>query len=467
MNIKNLLFLLFCFILGACSDDKTEPGGDPNRPEPQAWIEDTMRKHYFWLSDIPNADKLDYSKAPKDFFTSMLSNKDGKTRENGHHYYSYIEEANASRSLSQTHYSYGFEFMGIYRDDVPNAIMALVMYVVKGSPAAEAGLKRGDWIIEIDGVPIYNNTFGLLAGSKASTFTIRQWNEQAQRPVTVEEKIDIASARSVEDNPVFKRSVVQSPKGKKVGYLVYNHFTDGTTSNPKKYDNELWAASDFYHTEDVKEFVLDLRYNNGGLLSSALILCSMLIPENNLGQDCGYLKYNDDRKSTFKTSKPLPAGAKNLNLKRLYVLVSGNSASASEMVINTLSPYMEVIVIGQQTEGKNVGSLAYTDKSKQWEMHPIVCEIYNSQNSTDYANGFIPSVILDEESVPAGEGYVRIVEVLPLGDENERLLHAALQMIDGTDIAGRSIDASDTKAYKKTNIYSIDRKATNGVIINE
>lgn len=476
MSHKNLLFLLLCLFLFACSDENDDTnggGGNPDRTETQAWIENTMRQHYFWNKEIPDADKLGYKayeKDPRGFFTSLLTKKDGKTRSNGnHYYYSYIEDLSATRSLSQTDYTYGFEFTAIYRNKAKD-VMALVLYVVKDSPAYKAGLKRGDWIIKIDGKPIKDGAsgnLGQLVGGDACIFTIERWDNQLDNLVEVPERINIASARAVEDNPVFADTIISSPKGTEVGYLVYNHFTDGTDSDKSKYDNELRKASSFFQTAGVEEFVLDLRYNNGGLLSSALVLCAILAPEQSLNKEFGYLAYNDGRKATLEVKKEhLNPSGKNLNLKKLYVLVSGYSASASEMIINSLKPYMDVVVIGEQTEGKNVGSVSYTSEDKLWKMHPIVCQIYNVKGQSDYANGFTPDVELNEAFVYVNPGEVEIQNVLPLGDSDERLLNAALLMIDGTHIAtDYGTRATGIKSYQKANIHSIDRKATNGVII--
>ena len=128
---------------------------------------------------------------------------------------------------------------------------------------------------------------------------------------------------------------------------------------------------------------------------------------------------------------------------------------------------MNVVVIGERTVGKNVGSLEYTSNDKKWEMHPIVCQIYNSVDFTDYADGIEPDVELDEAFIPVDSKTVRPVEIFPLGDPNERLLKAALKLIDGTSATMRSISAPGTATYRKAPVNSIDRKATGSVIINK
>lgn len=472
MKIKTLLFLFICLSLSACKDDD-DPSGNGDRPDTQAWIEDTMREHYYWYNEIPAAGKLNYANDPKTFFYSLLSNKDGKNRATGHQYFSYIEELTGTNTRSSINesYSYGFEFTGIYKDKNHQDILALVLYVVEGSPADEAGLKRGDWITEINDKAVTDANFSSLLGDEACSLSISNWDPEKEKFVPQSEKLNMPSARQVEDDPVYTWNVITSPlKGKKVGYLLYNHFTTGKGDNDTSYDDHLKALSDSYFN-GVDEFVLDLRYNNGGIISSGILLCTILQPANKVGTKLGYLQYNDKQKNKIRDfytgNDVLGSTGKNLNLKTLYVLVSGSSASASEMVINSLEPFMDVVVIGETTVGKNVGSLEYTSDDKKWEMHPIVCQIYNSVGFTDYAAGITPDVQLDEAFTYVDAQTVSPIEMFPLGDPNERLFKAAINLIDGTSTLSRSIDAPNTVTYKKVPGSSIDRKATGSVIINK
>ena len=472
MKIKTLLFLFICLSLSACKDDD-DPSGNSDRPDTQAWIEDTMREHYYWYNEIPVAGKLNYANDPETFFYSLLSDKDGKVRGSKHQYFSYIKELTGgnTRSTINEEYSYGFEFTGIYADKTHQDILALVLYVVKDSPADDAGLQRGDWITKINDAPVTDANFASLSGGEACSLTIAKWDPATKKFVLQNEKINLASARKVEDDPVYTWNVIESPvKNKKVGYLLYNHFTAGKSDDDTSYDNHLksLSGSDF---NGVDEFVLDLRYNNGGALSSGILLCTILQPGNQVGNKLGYLQYNDKQKNKkvqFNTNKSLlGSNGKNLNLKTLHVLVRSYSASAPLMASNSLEPFMNVVVIGETTVGKNVGSLEYTSDDKKWEMHPIVCQIYNSVDFTDYADGIVPDVQLDEAFTYVDAQTVSPIEMFPLGDPNEHLFKAAIDLIDGKNTLTRSIDAPGTVAYKKVPGNSIDRKATGSVIINK
>ena len=441
MYTKYFFFLFICLFLYACSDENNEPGGgggDEDRPETLAWIEDTMRKHYLWNEKIKKAGELDYTADPETFFTSLLyKNEDGKTGANGiHHYYSYIEKATVTtRGFINEDYTYGFEFTTVafnVQGSTTKFIGALILYLLPGTPAEEAGLKRGDWIIGIDNKSITTQEdIRSLFGSTEKTLTIAQWDSKTNGFIN-SRHVYIENATSADYNPILTSEVIQR-SGKQVGYLVYDRFTKGIDNSNAVFDDQLRTLSSGLFS-GVNEFILDLRYNNGGLLSSVQLLCAILGPGNILSaKRLGYLQYNDGSTENFTASRShLGSSGKNLNLQRLFVLVSSTSASASEAVINLLDPFMEVIVIGEQTEGKNVASESFTSDDKIWEMHPITSKIFNSADKSDYSNGWIPDVNKgDTFDYDENGNIISVADIYDLGNPNERLLKTALEIIDG------------------------------------
>lgn len=266
----------------------------------------------------------------------------------------------------------------------------------------------------------------------------------------------IASARAISDNPVHYTNVYELGANK-IGYLVYNHFSSGATSGGNEYDDDLRKAFQYFASNQVNQFILDLRYNNGGQLSCAELLCTMLAPSSALGQTLGYLEYNNHftpQMYTFTLNADDIQEGANLNLSTLYVLTSDQTASASEMLINCLKPYMNVILIGATTEGKNVGSISFTNEELQVEMHPIVCKIYNSMQKSDYESGFAPDIEVSESS--------DLTRFLPFGDENELMLNTALNVINGT----WSSTKAATSALQVTVLRnSIERRGSHAVKI--
>ncbi|KAA6327911.1 putative CtpA-like serine protease [termite gut metagenome] len=421
-----------------------------------------MRENYYWYNDMPDAKGLNFFTEPNVFFQSLLSPNDGKQRNGNRYYYSILENLSetSTRSIQQTDYSYGFEFR-VYDMGRGNQYGALILYVVPDSPAWEAGLKRGEWIFEIDGKPLSDANYTTLAGGGATKLGIGIWHENDFVPIG---EYTMEAARKINDNPIHYHTTIHYPNGKRIGYLVYNQFKAGINDGDNTYDDDLREVSHEFKDKDVNEFVLDLRYNNGGLLTSAELLCAILAPESALGQSLGYVEFNNKHNPPIQNislNTNILKGGVNLNLSTLYVLISEASASASEMVINSLSPYMKVVLIGTQTEGKNVGSTTYKNEEFNWALHPIVCKIYNSENMSEYANGFIPDYTANES--------LNINNFLDFGNPDELLLNTALQLINGTYKEEEEEDiysASRSLTRKPVPVHcSLDRKATNGVII--
>lgn len=426
MKARNILIFITGAIaasiyLSSCGVDRW--AGYAEQTKTDRWIDDTMRVWYYWYEDIPNTNKLNYFTDPITFFKSLLSSKDGK---NGTPYSTIDTLQAVTRSIPYTDYSYGFQFTTNRVENNDTALYAHVLYVASNSPAAEIGLKRGEWIMAMDGEPITQKNYAKLYGNGTMNLTIGYYDAAKDTILAYEATRQIASARAISDNPVHYTNVYELGANK-IGYLVYNHFSSGATSGGNEYDDDLRKAFQYFASNQVNQFILDLRYNNGGQLSCAELLCTMLAPSSALGQTLGYLEYNNhfipQMYAFTLNADDIQEGA-NLNLSTLYVLTSDQTASASEMLINCLKPYMNVILIGTTTEGKNVGSISFTNEELQVEMHPIVCKIYNSMQESDYESGFAPDIEVSESS--------DLAHFLPFGDENELMLNTALNVINGT-----------------------------------
>ena len=432
---------------GGCAVDRWEAYAGQTRTD--RWIDDTMRVWYYWKQDIPHTNDLNYFSPPFEFFASVLSEQDGKDGQP----FSTIDslDAPATRGVPSTDYGYGFQYTTNHVEDNDTALYARLLYVSPDSPAGEAGLERGDWILEMDGEPITENNYSRLNGGEGITLTVGYYDAAQDTILAYAEPQTLAPARTFYDNPVHYRNVYVSGS-KRVGYLVYNHFTGGLTESSTEYDDDLREAFSYFATEQVNEFVLDLRYNNGGQLSCASLLCAMLAPSSALGQTLAYLEFNEsigEQEMVFDES--LIQGGANLNLSRLYVLTSTETASASEMLINCLKPYMEVVLVGGTTVGKNVASRAFVNEELMLEMRPIVCKLYNADRESEYAEGFTADVSVDENGDMA--------RFLPFGNPDELMLYTALNLINGTQ-SGTQQAAAQTVTVKYN---SVARKASQAV----
>lgn len=458
-KIVYILVSLVVFI--SCQPDdsgNTPPAGVKQTNE---WIEDIMRDHYLWYEDIPASSSLNYKKDPENFYASMLSDKDGKTRNGLHYYYSTIESNSGvtKSDLSRTATygllvaKYGTQYKGREVD------FGWVIYVLPGSPAEDAGLKRGDWIMGINSAEPNITDIAMLNSGGDAVFYLGKYDE-SRRKLISNGSVRIAAARIVEDNPIFFHQVY-SVAGKKVGYLVYNHFTSGPDGyKDNTYNDQLKSIFTDFKNQGVNEFILDLRYNGGGLVNSARLLASYLAPVSALGNDFCVMEYNNKQRTKTLVQKfesQANAGAANLNLSKLYVIVSSNTASASEAVINTLIPYIgrsNIVLLGEQTEGKYVGAEEFKDDNYEWILHPITLYIYNANHKADYDDGFAPDVQINE--------LVFGNTLYPLGDPDELLLNAAFGLISGE----YDLTKSDGMPSSEKNpiVLSLDSRKNNGLI---
>jgi len=350
MYMKNKYFLFIVIILSflflSCSDNSIDDGrGDSTNEYEQVntWIENSMRDYYYWYNEIPN--KVDRTLDPESFFISLLSKKDGKTSNSTHLYYSAIEEKSSTirTTAAEGELSLGFKYQYYYITNTKKYALK-VAYILPDSPASKSELKRGDWIFTVNGETISDNVVENLNNGTSKTLGV------ATGPTADVTKQVILVPTASGDNPVYL-SKVYNLEGKKIGYLVYNHFTPGTTDTDETYNNSLRKAFTNLKNNSIDEFILDLRYNRGGLITCAQLLATMIAPSEALGDIFCYTTYNDKQSSRnhtykFDASYMQQGGyGSNLNLGRIFIITSENTASASEAVINIVSGHLWEIIL--------------------------------------------------------------------------------------------------------------------------
>ncbi|MBQ7823456.1 MAG: peptidase S41, partial [Bacteroidaceae bacterium] len=227
------------------------------------WIDGIMREKYLWYNDIPDRNRLNYGNTPTQFFKSLLSEQERGEKAG---YYSTIEKNTTSaRSINSVTLSYGMEYT-LYRLPNTQYYVARILYVLPNSPATEAGIKRGDWIIASNGTPITADNYNqLLSSGTQAVLSTMIYNETTDEFIEGD-NIQIAAARSVENNPIFL-DTVYSHGTEKIGYLVYNNFITGkNVYNDKGYITEMVKCFESFKDQKVNLFILDLRYNGGGYI---------------------------------------------------------------------------------------------------------------------------------------------------------------------------------------------------------
>jgi C-terminal processing protease CtpA/Prc len=419
---------------------------------------------YYWENDLPK--KTGLNQYPADYYESLLSPNDrfsfiyddyeallgllnGETLESGFEFKLYFESTLFPEAESST-----------------NVVMQLT-YVkpsnaLENSPAAELGLQRGDILYAINGTQFTEANYRTLLDQMGTTYeaSYRRYN------ATLEEFEDQAPVNITPvvfpENPIYLSKVLETG-GKKVGYLVYNFFSPGEDN---VYDNAVDAAFAEFKSAGIDELIVDLRFNGGGSVASAINLASLIAEGVTTNDVVLRRSYNTRVTQAILGDPDLGADflvdhfdSKSQNVGsmlsgKVYFIVTDRTASASEMVINSVRPFMDVYLVGETTVGKDVGSITIPDQDNprnDWAIQPIVVKLVNRDNQ-DYPSGFAPDVALPDD-----------FQVLqPLGDENEPLLGAALAAIGVVPVR---TDQLRKPMYRKPIFESIDRKKWNQKIL--
>lgn len=406
------------------------------------WIYDEMSIYYLWNNKLPGSP--DYSLIPGKFFKSILNTFHPINNPDGDRF-SWIQESYVDLldNLSGVSSSeIGFDYIFVRSNEAGTQYFALVLYPKSGTDAEAKGINRGRFIIQVNGENITpDNYTSLFGGNETKRLRLADWvYDPDQRSFYLqdsgEETIQMHSRYA--ENPVYFDNVY-TIGDKKIGYLVYNFFARDRGDDSNDYDKLLMTKLTNMQSQGVNEMVLDLRYNSGGAVSSAIALASALVKDRSTSNVLVTAEYNslvhnelrreygaDYNKDFFidkvmETSVSIPS----LNLPRLYVLTSGWTASASEYVINGLKPYMDVILVGETTYGKNVGSISIYEKDdpkNKWGMQPIIVRFANSRGESDFTAGFNPDYEVDE---------FEDLFLFDFGDTNDPLLGTALAHITG------------------------------------
>lgn len=414
------------------------------------WIDSVMRQDYLWYEDLPSSKELNYFQEPPAFLKSLLSPRDKG--------FSTVD------TLDNTPVpSYGFDYTLFKLATSDTVFNALVTYVMPQSPAAQAGMQRGEWIMLVDGDSITKKTEQLLVdgGSRKlllGRYVVQKDEEDKEIGVIESDRnVTLPAARAVADDAIPAYRIIKiEGTGFTVGYLVYNQFVAGTEQDKEKYNNLLRSFSRECKSAGVNNFVLDLRYNAGGEMECVQLLGDILVPADKLESPLAYLQYNDkqpEKDRDLMLDSQLLQGGANLNLSTLYVLTGSATAGAAEMLINCLEPYMKVVLIGQTTKGENVATGTYLNPKYPWVLRPVVCEVFNANDKSDYADGFKPDLSMNETSY--------LANFLPLGNPEEALLNTALQLIVG-NIELPEPDKTGMTAVKRV---TVKRNVRKGLII--
>lgn len=366
------------------------------------------------------------------------------------------------QQLGGTTTTNGMEFK-LFTQPNSNNLFGIIRLVLPNSSASMAGLKRGDIFNAINGTQITNANYLELLNSNAYTLDLATYNDNGTPETTDDtlestgESLNLTKTEYTE-NPIFKTDIF-NVAGKNVGYLMYNGFTSN-------FDQQLNNAFATFKSNNIQDLILDLRYNPGGSVNTAILLSSMITGQFN-GEVFSTEQWNSNNQTLLENSDPESlinrftdkdgsTQLNSLNLQKVYIIALGTSASASEMVINCLDPYINVIHIGENTAGKYQASTTLYDSpdfkraganlAHNYAMQPLIFKSLNKNGRTDYFDGLTPDIELSESYLNLGV----------IGDENEKLLAAALADIGGNTTktsSGKSEKEASLKTFKDSNSF--------------
>lgn len=455
------------------TDDKTLPKVEIKQAsDVNKFIYQGLQDYYLWVNLVPNLTLTKYRNQdslnvylnkytdPQVLFKSLLYKYNEVDK------WSFLVDNSKTiddwiKGISET---MGYDFM-LSRIGSSDNLFGFVRYVIKGSPADKAGLKRGDIFLSVNDQQLtVSNYQTLLFSTLSYKLGFATITNNTISPIS---KTMTMTAVIMQENPIHMDTVFTF-NNLKIGYLVYNGFN-------ADFDTHLNDVFKRFKAAAIDRLILDLRYNGGGSVTSSIYLASMIYSTDK-NKVFARAQYNtafqkalvDYYGSSFvtdyfvntieKTDLSDATPINSLNLQQIHILVSDNTASASELLINGLRPYMKVRVIGENTSGKYTGSTTIKDwddkgnvnPSHKYAMQPIVVKYANSDGVSDYVNGLTPDIVARED----------IANLLPFGDPNEKLLSYALADIKGIPITAQTLksakiglvkvsQSSDFKPYNK------------------
>lgn len=479
---KMLPLFILGFILLSCNNDDDNGIENGNTPDPttndvtvQNFMWQAMNLWYFWQGEVPDladnrfssdqefTDFLAATPDPNEFIQNILFTEDRFTFWDDN----FEDLLNQLSGVSQNN---GLQFflVDLTSDDTDN-IFGFVRNVIPGSDAAAKGMQRGDVFYAVDGQTLTSDNFrDLLFGENATyTLSIGELDVANRLVLPTNEEITLTKIENFQEDPIRLARTLDI-NGQKIGYLMYRSFN-------RNFNVELNEVFGQFVSDGVTDLVLDMRYNGGGSVNTSRLLASMIYGTNTSDlyirqrwNDKIQPQLSDTQLNDFFANEvvvPDPSNPEenlrfplnSLNLNRVYVLGTGRTASASELVMNGLDPYIEVIHIGTTTTGKNEFSISLVDNPEnsfiysastegginpdnRWIIQPLVGRNENAVGFFDYTAGFAPDILLEEDIFNLGT----------FGDPSEPMLARAIEEITGTSSSKTRALPNDSQSINES-----------------
>lgn len=439
MKIRYLILIFLSCITLSCKDDFDDVIQPSETADIQNFVWRAMNELYLYKEDSPDlandrfASSEEFSEflksynSPENLFEHLLASQDR---------FSIIVDdytalENSLDGLTQTT---GIRISYI-QESTNNQVFGFIRYVLPGSSAAEKGLERGMIFDQINGESL-TATSDFQELTSGENYSIRLAEFSDDELISTDETISLQK-RILQENPIYYSDILDFDTAQ-IGYLVYNNFRG-------EYDAELNAVFQNFQTENIDELIIDLRYNTGGSVESCKDLASMITGLYN-NQVFATQKFNANSAPVdilFDTRIRNGEQINSLGLTKVYILTSRQSASASELLINSLNAYIDVVQIGETTVGKFEASRTVYDAPNYnrrnanightYALQPLISKLENANGDGDYVNGLVPQYMITENFKNAKA----------FGDPSETLLSKALNIIGISTDENRSVYGSD------------------------
>lgn len=380
--MRILFSLAVMAMLAACewsSDD--DQGYTCSTRDQKRFVRDAAEYWYLWNDLLPDKVKVSSYDTPVDLLADLASAQPLDE-------FSYITSAVADSAylLAGQYQGFGFSRKFLAGDDVR------LTRVFAGSPAEAAGFARGQRIVALDDRSIAEieaaEGLDVALESRTIRFTMREIDGVTEFTVPVTQGI-------VTIDPVPQTQLIPTQAGPPVGYLELAAFV-GTA------DASLQTAFSDFRDNGVTDLIIDLRYNSGGLVDTTDLLGNLL--GGAVAENLTFTRtfFNADRSDEYDSEAVFNLLPLSINLSRLVVITTERTASASETIINSMEPHVEVTVVGSRTRGKPVGQVGLEFCGAV--MRLTAFQIVNANDVGDYFGG-LPAdcAVADDLTVPVGD----------------------------------------------------------------
>ena len=378
--MKKLLIIIFLVILIFSSCKKDVPPATTETAAEQARdaLYDLMKDWYYWYKNLPTVTLTDY-KDPYELMTALRYKPLDR--------WSFVADYDSFvASMQGTFVGHGI------RIGLDALGKARIVTIYSNSPLYSKGVRRG-WIIKklngTDLAPIlasgdattYNNLIGPATAGVTNTFIFQIPDGRDSTLITTKATFQVNSVM------LYDTLTINAVK---TGHLVFDEFIEPSTQ-------ELQTAFAFFKAQNVKDLILDMRYNTGGILDVATDLASYIAGTAKFSTPFVSSSYNDKQAAANNSTTNFKSILYPLNLTRLIVITTRETASASEAVINGLRPHLIVTTIGDTTNGKPTGMNVWQTNDNKYIFAPITFKLVNSAGQGDFFDGFAPAKYVTDD----------------------------------------------------------------------